>query len=143
MISAKRRETEVFSLAFLDCICCGFGAVILVFILTISQKTTVDNATVAEVQAEAKKLEQDAAVSQADVDRIAQALAAAQVELEDVNASNNQDQLKLSDRRKDLLLLLQQTGMMKDALSRLLGEKKLLPTEDQAPLPIPNVDCRQ
>ena len=30
-ISAKRRETEVFSLAFLDCICCGFGAVILMF----------------------------------------------------------------------------------------------------------------
>ena len=30
----RRRQTSVFSLAFLDCICCGFGAVILVFILT-------------------------------------------------------------------------------------------------------------
>ena len=33
-IAAKRRETEVFSLSFLDCICCGFGAVLLVFLLT-------------------------------------------------------------------------------------------------------------
>ena len=45
-IASKRRETEVFSLAFLDCICCGFGAVILVFILTVAQKKDVDRAEV-------------------------------------------------------------------------------------------------
>src|ERR1051326_5491551 len=39
--------------------------------------------------------------------------------------------------------MLQQTGAMKDALHTLLGEKKLLPTEDVAPVPIPNVDRRQ
>ena len=32
----KRRETEVFSLSFLDCICCGFGAIILIFVLNLS-----------------------------------------------------------------------------------------------------------
>ncbi len=31
---ARRREFEVFSLSFLDCICCGFGAIILLFILS-------------------------------------------------------------------------------------------------------------
>ena len=31
----RRRQTQVFSLAFLDCICCGFGAVILIFILSV------------------------------------------------------------------------------------------------------------
>ena len=61
MIASKRRETEVFSLAFLDCICCGFGAVILVFILTITQKTTVDTENVAEVQARVDRLNQDLA----------------------------------------------------------------------------------
>jgi hypothetical protein len=30
----QRRDTEVFSLSFLDCICCGFGAVILLLVLT-------------------------------------------------------------------------------------------------------------
>ena len=29
-----RRETEVFSLSFLDCICCGFGGIILLLVLT-------------------------------------------------------------------------------------------------------------
>lgn len=31
----KRREVEVFSLSFMDSICCGFGAIILLFVLTI------------------------------------------------------------------------------------------------------------
>ena len=30
----RRREVEVFSLSFLDCICCGFGALILLLVLT-------------------------------------------------------------------------------------------------------------
>ena len=34
----KRRETEVFSLSFLDVICCGFGAIILLLVSTSSAK---------------------------------------------------------------------------------------------------------
>ncbi len=30
----KRRDAEVFSLSFLDCICCGFGAIILLLVLS-------------------------------------------------------------------------------------------------------------
>ena len=30
----KRHQVEVFSLSFLDCICCGFGAIILLLVLT-------------------------------------------------------------------------------------------------------------
>lgn len=31
----KRRDLSVFSLSFLDCICCAFGAIILLFVLTL------------------------------------------------------------------------------------------------------------
>jgi hypothetical protein len=34
MAFGKRREFEVFTLSFLDCICCGFGAIILLLVLT-------------------------------------------------------------------------------------------------------------
>jgi hypothetical protein len=142
-IAAKRRETEVFSLAFLDCICCGFGAVILVFILTLSQKTSVDQADLAAARDRLQSMQRSATLTQQDLDRLAQVLAAAQLELQDDNAKNTQDQLKLSDRQRELLLMLQQTGAMKDALHTLLGEKKALPTEEHAPVPIPNVDRRQ
>jgi hypothetical protein len=34
MAIGRRREFEVFTLSFLDCICCGFGAIILMLVLT-------------------------------------------------------------------------------------------------------------
>ena len=142
-LANKRKEAEVFSLAFLDCICCGFGAVILVFILTIVQKQDIDKANVDDLRDRARQLASQITISQQDLDRLARVLAAAQLELQDVNAKNTFDQLKLSERQRELLLMLQQTGAMKDALNTLLGEKKNLPTEDHAPIPIPNVDRRQ
>src|SRR3954466_10982541 len=143
-IASKRRETEVFSLAFLDCICCGFGAVILVFILTVSQKQNVDKADVDAARDRLKSVQQNVTMTQQELDRLAQILAAAQLELQDINAKSTQDQLKLTDRKRELLLMLQQTGALKDALHTLLGEKKALPTEDVAPpIPIPNIDRRQ
>ena len=29
-----KRSIDIFSLSFLDCICCGFGAIILLFVLS-------------------------------------------------------------------------------------------------------------
>ncbi len=37
----RRRNIETFSLSFLDCICCGFGAIILIFVLTIGSRERV------------------------------------------------------------------------------------------------------
>ena len=33
-MKTRRRDFEIFSLSFLDCICCGFGAIILLFVLS-------------------------------------------------------------------------------------------------------------
>ncbi len=35
----RKRSTQVFSLSFLDVICCGFGAIILLFVITMGRKT--------------------------------------------------------------------------------------------------------
>jgi hypothetical protein len=143
-IASKRRELEVFSLSFLDCICCGFGAVLLIFLLTIAKKTDVDKADVDAARDRLRKVESELTLNKDELDRLARILAQAQLELQALNAKTAEDQLKLSDRRRDLLLMLQQTGALKDALHTLLGEKKALPTEEVAPpIPIPNVDRRQ
>ncbi|MHC4941320.1 MAG: VWA domain-containing protein, partial [Planctomycetota bacterium] len=34
MSRRNRRDTDVFSFSILDCICCGFGAIILLFVLS-------------------------------------------------------------------------------------------------------------
>src|SRR4030095_1746916 len=55
----KRHTTEVFSMSFLDCICCGFGAMILILVLTetgqpvVLEKVRTDmHGQVAKLQAE-------------------------------------------------------------------------------------------
>jgi hypothetical protein len=143
-LAHKRRDMEVFSLSFLDCICCGFGAVLLIFLLTIAKKTDVDKADVDAARDKLKKVITQVTLNQQELDRLAQLLAAAQLDLQDINSKNQQDQLKISNRKRELLLMLQQTGALKDALHTLLGEKKALPTEEvPPPIPIANVDRRQ
>lgn len=141
--SGKRRETEVFSLAFLDCICCGFGAVLLIFILSVSQQKSRDTETLDDVAERVRKMEVTKNATQAEVAQLEQMLAAAQSELDRLKTKSTGEQANLTNRQKELLLLLQQTGALKDALDNLLGEKKALPTEDVQSMPIPNEDRRQ
>lgn len=143
MISAKRRDTEVFSMAFLDCICCGFGAVLLIFILTVAQQKSRDTESLEQVQERVKKMASQVEASQADIASLEQMLAAAQTMFESLKIKNSGEQVNLTNRQKELLLLLQETGALKDALDKLLGEKKALPTEEDQPLPIPNEARRQ
>jgi len=56
---AKRREFNVFSLSFLDIMSCGFGAVILIYIV-INHATEVESQVVNKsLMAEVKKIEED------------------------------------------------------------------------------------
>ena len=56
-MARKRRQFEVFSMSFLDCMSCGFGAVILFFMIINAQvkETTEDDPT--NLMAETKRLE--------------------------------------------------------------------------------------
>jgi hypothetical protein len=53
----RRRETEVFSLSFLDCICCGFGAIILLLVLTEVRQPVVLEKTEQNLGGQVEKLE--------------------------------------------------------------------------------------
>ena len=46
----RRRQAEIFSLSFLDCICCGFGAIILIFVLSIGARDKEKLETLLAVQ---------------------------------------------------------------------------------------------
>ncbi len=55
-MARKRRSGEIFSMSFLDCMSCGFGAVILFFMIINSRNDIPDDQTKA-LQAETNKLE--------------------------------------------------------------------------------------
>jgi hypothetical protein len=54
----SRRGMEVFSLSFLDCICCGFGAMILLFVLSKFGAPVVMEEIREDLQAKISRLEQ-------------------------------------------------------------------------------------
>jgi len=139
----KRRESEPFSIAFLDCICCGFGAMLLVFVLTVSQQKQVDKETVEEVQARVDLVNQAVSLSQTQSEEMARRLAQLLLELESRREEKRESELTLADRQRQLLLLLRETGLMQDALATLLDEKESLPSEEEANIPIPNISRRQ
>lgn len=58
----RRRRIEVFSLSFLDCICCGFGAVVLFYMIVASQAGTNRLRTTDALQAEVNRLEEEVLV---------------------------------------------------------------------------------
>jgi len=53
----KRRTIEVFSLSFLDCICCGFGALILLFVLVNAHEREQRRVVVEDLSSEVTKVE--------------------------------------------------------------------------------------
>lgn len=69
----KRREVQSSALSFMDCICCGFGAVLLLFILTAKKQITLSDteasqssealetmqAAIEEAEAKQKSLDKD------------------------------------------------------------------------------------
>lgn len=55
---ARRRRTEVFNLSFLDCISCGFGAVVLLFVIINSQVAIRAGKAGAELQGETSRIEE-------------------------------------------------------------------------------------
>ena len=60
----KRRAFEVFTLSFLDCICCGFGAVVLFYTIIQAQAGAQEVARVDQLTGEVRKLEEEVLVGQ-------------------------------------------------------------------------------
>lgn len=55
----RRRRVEVFSLSFLDCICCGFGAVVLFYTIIVSQSGIERIRRTDDLTGEVRKLEEE------------------------------------------------------------------------------------
>lgn len=94
----RRRDTEVFSLSFLDCICCGFGAIILLLVLSktsepiVLERETEDLEQVIELLEEerfalvgqTKVLERDLSAAQEQLSEIVDKIARLQGDLSSV-----------------------------------------------------------
>jgi hypothetical protein len=58
-MKTRRRDIEVFSLSFLDVICCGFGAIILLFVLSKFAEPVIIEEVHEDLQLEVARLEEE------------------------------------------------------------------------------------
>jgi len=66
-MARRRRNVETFGLSFLDCICCGFGAVILLYTMISSQSAASRNNRTQDLTAEATRLDADVVTGRQDL----------------------------------------------------------------------------
>ncbi len=128
----RRRNVEAFSLSFLDCICCGFGAIILLLVLSkiyepvIIEKTQQDlEALIALLQQELFEIRGETAILNRDLQSVRrqtstskERLARLQGELDTVRG-----QYRLSQQEADQLV---DEGDLQIARQRLTEEMKRL-----------------
>lgn len=144
MLAKKRRDVEVFSISFMDCICCGFGAVLLLFILTTGKRTDFNERDLTELRDRIARMEREISENREVIERLAKSVAIADLDMVSLRDRNSQDELKVTQRKNELQALLQQVSTLKDSMAKLMEEKEAIPTQDEPPpLPIPNIDRRQ
>jgi hypothetical protein len=93
-----RRDVEVFSLSFLDAICCGFGAVILLLVLTEVGEPTVIEKSRVDLQGRLLKLQQELVEIRGTSEVLNRELKARRIQL-------SEEQLKIARLRGDLSAL--------------------------------------
>lgn len=143
-MAKKRRTFELFSLSFLDCICCGFGAMLLLFVLTIGMSARSRTSVVAKIQKMVSQLDADIVREKRQTVDIENLLKIRNEKLQTEIVTRDDTKKGLTELQDELSLLLQQRANLKDELDRLLGEKKDIPKQDEtAPIPIPNIQRRQ
>ena len=78
----RRRSVEVFSLSFLDCICCGFGAIILLLVLTEVGRPVVLEKSRKNLDGQARALTEKLYAIQGETDELTRELEGSRVTLE-------------------------------------------------------------
>jgi len=143
-MAVKRRSFEVFSLSFLDCICCGFGAMLLLFVLTVGRNADFREIVISQIQATISRLEADIVNETRVTGDIRERIRVVDDQIQAKSLTRETITSDVSRLAEQLQLMLLQQASLKDELERLIAQKKEIPkVEEPPPVPIPNVQRRQ
>jgi len=137
-VARKRRSTEIFSMSFLDCMSCGFGAVILFFMIINSRSDVEPNDQTKALQAETNKLEievlqgrKNLALARTSIQKLETEEEAASDQISIIKALIAELQAELAKYDKDTLAkiksiekLQSDIKSLQDEIKRLLALKK-------------------
>ncbi|MGJ3242286.1 MAG: hypothetical protein ACFE0O_04915 [Opitutales bacterium] len=143
MLSRKNREREQFGLSFLDCICCGFGAILLLFVLTTGKKANESQGQMENAQEIIARLSADIEREQKQAEQYRRSLKENSDEIAVIQERKRSLKEDVSARTEDLALLLRRQSTLEDELRRLMEAGEALPTAEDVSLPVPNPEKRQ
>lgn len=126
---AKRREFNVFSLSFLDIMSCGFGAVILIYIV-INHSTEVTSQTInLELMAEVTRLEQEVTEGTDHLVEIRNSLKVTDDEIVTTEGMANEIVREIQDLESRIAALAKDGASQSDDIEALKKELKKLQEE--------------
>jgi hypothetical protein len=130
----RRRNIEAFSLSFLDCICCGFGAIILLLVLSkIYEPVVIEEAEenlemlIALLQEELFNLRGESVILDRELKQVSQEAASTKMELAELQGDLNKIRGQYEASKQDEEATIDE-GELRAARQRLTEEmKRLLP----------------
>lgn len=140
----KKRATEVFSLSFLDCICCGFGAVLLLFVLTAGNRAAIHDTLEARISEVVGNMNSDIALKEKELEELKRSLFTFRKMNMDTSVIVDVKKKNKTTLEEELALLLEQLAIEEEAKDKLIKDKEFIPrVEEKPPIPIPNEKRRQ
>ena len=132
-MARKRRSGEVFSMSFLDCMSCGFGAVILFFMIINSQVTRTTEAPPQELQGETTRLEfeildqrKNLVLARNTMEELEDEQVRAEDEISRIIALLEKLKAELQKEDKETVAKIERVEKLKSDIERLEEEKKRL-----------------
>jgi hypothetical protein len=124
----KRRETEIFSISFLDCITCGLGSVVLLLVLSNMRSPEIEQSQ-EDVQEQLLKLQDEIIDIQGQSEILNRDLKAKQVQLSDEKKRIARLQGDLSDVRGKFRASKQEADVANQVEGRLASAQQTLTEE--------------
>jgi hypothetical protein len=129
----KRRKLNVFSLSFIDCICCGLGAIILLFVVVNARSAVRRDAVTADLRAEVSRLKNQVLNGKKNRIEARNTLLQTKAELVTIQGRSreaiemiHEKKIELSDRDKETLATKAHTNRLKTDLKSLEEELRRL-----------------
>lgn len=117
-----RRQINVFSMSFLDVMSCGFGAIVLLYIMMIQTVDPGDKQAKKQQLSEIRKLDFEVTEGQANLAQLSEAIDATKRRLEDSTRRRLAILSQMADRREAMVAQEGQTIASKEDLAKLRAD---------------------
>jgi hypothetical protein len=122
----KRRSLNVFSLSFIDCICCGLGAIILLFVIVNARSAVRRDQVTQDLTSEVNQLEREVLEGRKRMVDLRNALEATEQEYVRIQGSTRQIVPVLEERQIEIAHYQDKTLALKENANKLKADVRSL-----------------